>query len=166
QLLSGLEPMGFNRSFRRARSLRYLGPAQPCARRAATSRCRGGRALIAAWTPRSRSAASASRSGPSRVFSREGYVFTVAASVAEARRLMGANRYDLLITNLILGDGAGTELMEMGQVKGGATHFILVTGAIEEWEAPLFIEKYKLKECFRKPFKITSLLSVVKELLD
>ena len=100
-----------------------------------------------------------------RIFSGEGYSFTLAGSVAEAKRLMAANRYDLLITDLILGDGTGTELIEPEEENGCRIPSILITGGIEPWEVPLFTEKYKLKECFRKPFSADSLLTAVKELL-
>lgn len=101
-----------------------------------------------------------------RIFSGEGYNFTLAGSVAEARQLMSGNSYDLLITDLLLGDGVGTELISLGSANGGKTQSILVSGTVEAWEAPLLIKKYKLKECFRKPFNLDSLLIAVKALLD
>lgn len=101
-----------------------------------------------------------------RIFRSEGYSFTLAGSVAEARQLMASISYDLLITDLILGDGAGTELISPGTGNEGKTQYILISGALEAWEVPFFTEKYKLKECFRKPFNMDSLVTAVKAILD
>ena len=101
-----------------------------------------------------------------RLFAHAGYGLTLAGSVAEGRRLMAANRYDLLITDLVLGDGEGTELVKMAAWGKGGANAILISGSIGEREVPLCIEKYKLKDCFTKPFLAHSLLIAVKNILD
>lgn len=101
-----------------------------------------------------------------RIFSGEGYDFTLAGNLAEAKDLLLTRNYDLVITDLILGDGAGTELIALAAGAASGPDVILVSGAIEAWEAPLFIEKYKLKHCFIKPFATGALVLAVKRLLD
>ncbi|HBA59267.1 MAG TPA: hypothetical protein DCZ92_00300 [Elusimicrobia bacterium] len=100
-----------------------------------------------------------------RVFSGAEYSFTLAASVAEARELLSSNSYSLLITDLVLEDGAGTEIIAAASEKSSTTKLILISGSIEPWEAPLFAEKYNLDRCFGKPFNPESLLETVKGLL-
>lgn len=97
-----------------------------------------------------------------RVFSGAEYSFTLAASLAEARALINAASYDMLITDLILGDGHGTELIELAQGKDARTKAIIVSGAIGPGEILEFSEKYGLCGCFCKPFDIASLLRAVK----
>jgi DNA-binding NtrC family response regulator len=93
------------------------------------------------------------------------YHVTVAGGVGEARALLTSNIYDLLITDLILADGAGTELVEFSAGRHGATKSIMISGAVEPWEMPLFVEKYKLEGFFAKPFSIDALLGKVREVL-
>ncbi|OGR77044.1 MAG: hypothetical protein A2X32_07110 [Elusimicrobia bacterium GWC2_64_44] len=100
-----------------------------------------------------------------RAFSSSDYHVTLASGAEEARALMTANIYDLLITDLILADGAGTELVEFSARRHGATKSIMISGAIDPWVMPLFVEKYKLEGFFAKPFRIDALLAKVKELL-
>lgn len=100
-----------------------------------------------------------------RMFSTENMFFALVGSIAEAKRLMAANRYDLLITDLILGDGSGTQLLEEANKTDYETHAILVSGSIEAHEMQLFTETYNLKGCFRKPFNVPALLTTVNELL-
>lgn len=102
----------------------------------------------------------------SRIFTGEGYDFTIARNLTEAKGHMRNRTYDLIITDLILGDGAGTELMTLAADAASGTGVILVSGAIEPWEAPLFIEKYNLKHCFMKPFATGALVLAVKRLLE
>lgn len=101
-----------------------------------------------------------------RAFSDSAYHVTVAGGVGEARALMSSNIYDLLITDLILADGAGTELIEFSAGRHGATKSIIISGAVEPWEMPLFVAKYKLEGFFAKPFRIDALLGKVREILD
>lgn len=99
-------------------------------------------------------------------FSDYDYHVTVAGGVAEARELLSSNSYDLLITDLILADGAGTELVEFSAGRCGAAKSIMISGAVEPCEMPFFVEKYKLEGFFAKPFRIDDLLGKVRELLD
>lgn len=100
-----------------------------------------------------------------RAFSEQGYQITLAATAGEARALMSGNSYDLIITDLVLPDGAGTELTDLAAAAGNGTHSILVSGAVEPWEMPIFSEKYGLKGFFPKPFRVAALVSLVKDLL-
>jgi len=97
-----------------------------------------------------------------RVFSGTGYSFTLAASLAEARAFINAASYDMLITDLFLGDGHGTELIEFARGKDAETKVIIVSGAVGQPELAEFSETYRLNGCFCKPFKIEELLRAVK----
>ncbi len=100
-----------------------------------------------------------------RVFVNEGYDITLAASLAEGREFLESSSYDLVLTDLVLGDGAGTELLTLAAGRETPPALILVSGAIEAWEIPLFTEKYGLDHCFIKPFPLDALVRVVKELI-
>ncbi|OGR41237.1 MAG: hypothetical protein A2X35_07520 [Elusimicrobia bacterium GWA2_61_42] len=101
-----------------------------------------------------------------RALSDRGYMITLANGTTRARALMGANSYDLLITDLMLGDGSGTELIELAAAGNGKTKCILITGSVKHCEMPLFAEKYGLKGFFEKPFSIEALQGLVKEILQ
>lgn len=101
-----------------------------------------------------------------RVFSVAEYSFTLAASLAEARALVNAASYDILITDLILKDGHGTELIELARGKDAGTKAIIVSGAIGPLEMLVYSEKYRLSGCFCKPFNIKALLRAVKNGTD
>ncbi len=101
-----------------------------------------------------------------RVFTAEGYSVTQARTVAEGRDHIRTSSYDLLISDLVLADGAGTELFTLAADLGTQAGLILVSGAIENWETPLFVEKYGLDYCFTKPFQLGALVEAVKALLD
>ena len=100
-----------------------------------------------------------------RIFSGEGYCLTLAGCVDEARRLLAANPYDLLITDLLLGDGEGTELLDIltGSLKN--TKAIIVSGSAGPAERCLLNEKYNLTDYFNKPFDTGELLAAVKKTL-
>ncbi|MDD2805173.1 MAG: response regulator [Elusimicrobiales bacterium] len=100
-----------------------------------------------------------------RALTASDYHVTLACCAEEARALMSANIYDLLITDLILPDGAGTELIDFTSGRHGATKSIMISGAVEPWEMPLFVEKYKLEGFFAKPFSMDALLGKVREVL-
>jgi DNA-binding NtrC family response regulator len=89
--------------------------------------------------------------------------FTLAGSLAEASALLKAMPYDLLITDLLLGDGHGTELIELARARHAGTKVIIVSGSVERAELTAFSEKYSLSGCFCKPFSIEALLRAVKE---
>ena len=46
-----------------------------------------------------------------RMFMDTDYTLSLASSFAEAAELINSNNYDLLITDLMLGDGLGTDLI-------------------------------------------------------
>jgi len=101
----------------------------------------------------------------SRLFADEGYDVTLACTVAEGRERLGSRAYDLIISDLVLADGAGTELFTLVADREAPPGLILVSGAIENWEIPLFVEKYRLNYCFTKPFPLGSLVLAVKTLM-
>ena len=97
-----------------------------------------------------------------RIFSGTGYSFSVAGSVAEASALLETNTYDLLVTDLDLQDGFGTELIELLGHKRPQAKSLLVTGSAKGDES---LRSCGAFECFEKPFKIEAFLSAVRRAL-
>lgn len=96
-----------------------------------------------------------------RVFSALDCSFTLAGSLAEASALLNAMSFDMLITDLLLEDGPGTELIELARGRHAGTKVIIVSGSVEPWELTAISEKYSLSGCFGKPFNVKALLSAV-----
>lgn len=68
----------------------------------------------------------------SRVFSGRDYLITFANSVVAASALIKANPYDLLVTDLQLGDGLGTELTLLFTQKKPGAKSLIVSGSLVE----------------------------------
>jgi DNA-binding NtrC family response regulator len=88
-----------------------------------------------------------------------------AASVAEAESLIGRNSYDLLITDLALPDGLGTELIDLLEKKGAGTKSLIVSGNLTP-EASDRTGKGNFIGCFEKPVNFQKLLAAVGKALD
>ena len=64
-----------------------------------------------------------------RLFAGTDYLISKTSSFTEAARLINSHHYDLLITDLMLGDGLGTDLIKLFEAKqAGAC--LLVSGSI------------------------------------
>ncbi len=97
-----------------------------------------------------------------RIFLDTGYSLSIAGSVAEASALMEANTYDLLVTDLELQDGLGTELINaFGKIRPKAKS-LLVTGSTKDDGR---LGSSGAFECFEKPFKIEAFMAAVKRAL-
>ena len=100
----------------------------------------------------------------SRMFKNANYSLTLAGSLAEARGLMSANTYDLLITDLQLGDGSGMELVRQAN-DTGATRTIIISGAFALDDLRSMAMQYGVPAFFCKPFPTDGLLDTVARLL-
>lgn len=98
-----------------------------------------------------------------RIFSGTGYSFSIAGSVAEAAALMEANTYDLLVTDLELQDGFGTELIERFGKQRPDAKSLLVTGSTKDDKR---LSSCGAFEYFEKPFKIEAFLKAVARALE
>lgn len=87
-----------------------------------------------------------------------------AESVAEAKSLIGGNSYDLLITDLILPDGLGTELIELLEKKGAGTKSLIVSGSLTPEAGGLAVGGNFIG-CFEKPVDFKELLAAVSKAL-
>ncbi|HBB67885.1 MAG: hypothetical protein A2X28_11035 [Elusimicrobia bacterium GWA2_56_46] len=99
----------------------------------------------------------------SRIFSGKDYSITLAASFVEASGLIENNNYDLLITDLMLPDGLGTELIRLFENKRAGAKSLLVTGTPD---AAQQLERAGITEYFEKPFEIKKFMAVVANALD
>lgn len=95
------------------------------------------------------------------IFSGKGYSISLASSFAEAAELIRLNNYDLLITDLLLGDGLGTELIKMFEEKLDGVKSLLVTGSAAELEPG-----QRPDICFEKPFKVDVFMAAVSKALS
>ncbi|MDA8130338.1 MAG: response regulator [Elusimicrobia bacterium] len=91
-----------------------------------------------------------------RLFSGTGYAVSLAASFAEAAWLVAANDYDLLITDLLLGDGLGTDLIRLFEKKRAGARSLLVTGSMHGVAA----ERLPAA-CFAKPLDVDAFMAAV-----
>ena len=101
----------------------------------------------------------------SRVFSCEGYSCTLTGSLSEAKNLLGSNSYDLLITDIQLGDGSGLELIELAKTFSG-TKTIMISGAFELADLRFMASQHDVPAYFGKPFRVDDLLDAVEDLLE
>lgn len=91
-----------------------------------------------------------------RIFSNTDHIISLASSFAEAAGLINANNYDLLITDLMLEDGLGTDLMKMFEKKRYGAKCLLVTGSVAELAPGQLPKVY-----FEKPFKLEAFIAAV-----
>jgi len=97
-----------------------------------------------------------------KIFSMTDYSISMAESFAEASRLIDANDYDLLITDLMFPDGLGTELIKAFRARKSGAKSFLVTGSkgiVEVSEEP------KVEGYFEKPFNLEGFMSAVSKAL-
>lgn len=97
----------------------------------------------------------------SRLFANTDYSVSLASSFTEAAGLINSNDYDLLITDLMLQDGLGTELIKIFEKKRDGAKSMLVTGSVAELTTEQLPSVY-----FEKPFKSEALLAAVKKTLS
>ena len=95
-----------------------------------------------------------------RLFAGTDYLISRTSSFTEAARLINSRNYDLLITDLMLGDGLGTDLIKLFEAKqAGAC--LLVSGSI----GALALEQIPAIY-FEKPFKAEVFMAVVNKALS
>jgi two-component system, NtrC family, response regulator PilR len=84
------------------------------------------------------------------VLGNAGYDVAVVASCSEAKRLLTEHRYALVISNVVLPDGLGTELVDVAAERG--TKVLLVTGHMETVRrlaggpTPLIVKPFKTQQ--------------------
>ena len=99
----------------------------------------------------------------SRVFSGQDYAVTFANSIAVAAPLIKTQHYDLLVTDLMLGDGLGTELtLLFSQIKPGAKSLI-VSGSLTETES---LDFSAVSGCISKPLDVNRFMKTIARVLD
>lgn len=98
-----------------------------------------------------------------RVFSGQDYVVTFANSVATASTLIKANHYELLVTDLMLGDGLGTELTLLFSQKYPGAKSLIVSGSLGEANPK---DLSAVSECLSKPLDIDRFMETIAKVLD
>jgi two-component system response regulator PilR (NtrC family) len=99
----------------------------------------------------------------SRVFSGRAYVVTFANSVATAATLIKANHYELLVTDLALGDGLGTELTLLFSQKNPGAKSLIVSGSLAEAD-PVALSV--VSGYLSKPLNIDRFMETIAKVLD
>jgi two-component system nitrogen regulation response regulator GlnG len=95
-----------------------------------------------------------------RIFADTSYTLSKAASFSEAERLINGNTYDLLITDLLLQDGVGTDLIKLFEGKKAGARSLLVTGSVHEVPPEALPAVY-----FEKPFSLQAFMEAVEAAL-
>jgi len=104
------------------------------------------------------------RSGLEEMLAGEGYVPAAAASCAEARRLLSAESFDLLILDVMLPDGNGLELCKEIRNSGSAVPILFLTACDDEIQIVRGLDS-GADDYVTKPFRLLELLSRVRALL-
>jgi len=99
----------------------------------------------------------------SRVFSGHDYVVVFANSVAVASALLVLNHYDLLVTDQMLGDGLGTELVLLFSQKNPGAKSLLVSGSLSEADPQALAA---VSACLGKPLDIDRFMETIAKVLD
>lgn len=95
-----------------------------------------------------------------RLFTGTDYLISKSSSFAEAARLISSRNYDLLITDLMLGDGLGTDLIKIFERKQAGAKSLLVSGSVE-----ILPPEHRPDVYFEKPFKVEVFLAAVTKAL-
>ncbi|NKB70646.1 MAG: PAS domain S-box protein [Candidatus Latescibacteria bacterium] len=95
---------------------------------------------------------------------KQGYLVTACGTATQVREAFAARQsnFDLFISDAVLPDGRGPELITEFLAAEPAMPALLITGYVEDWESQL--EKLKLP-ILQKPFAVAVLLEKVKQLL-
>ena len=93
---------------------------------------------------------------------RKGFKVSVSLTGENARKAIGENTFDLLITDLKLPDDSGLELLEFAQKNSPKTKVILMTAYSEVDTAVKAIKKGAL-DYISKPFRPEELLMIIEE---
>lgn len=101
----------------------------------------------------------------SRLFAGCGYDVRVAGTLAEAESLASGKRFDLVITDLNLPDGSGTEVIRAARKHGGAARAVLVSGSAEPRDLERLALRAGAQACFEKPFDPGALLAAAETLI-
>lgn len=95
-----------------------------------------------------------------RLFTGSGYLISKTTSFAEAVQLINSKNYDLLITDLMLGDGLGTDLIKIFERKQVGAKSLLVSGSVATLAPEQVPDVY-----VEKPFKAEVLMAAVNKAL-
>ena len=95
-----------------------------------------------------------------RLFTGTDYLISKTSSFAEAARLINSKNYDLLITDLMLGDGLGTDLIKIFERKRAGAKSLLVSGSVAILAPEHIPDVY-----FEKPFKVEVFMAAVAKAL-
>jgi len=98
----------------------------------------------------------------SRIFSGRDYAITSTGSLAAASALINANHYDLLITDLMLGDGLGTELALLFAKRAPCAKTLVVSGSLVEADN---MDLSAVSECLSKPLDIDRFIETISRVL-
>ncbi|MDD5210564.1 MAG: response regulator [Elusimicrobiales bacterium] len=91
-----------------------------------------------------------------RIFAATDHLISQASSFAEAARLINSKKYDLLITDLMLGDGLGTDLIKIFERNRAGAKSLLVSGSVE-----ILAPEHRPDVYFEKPFKVEVFMAAV-----
>lgn len=99
----------------------------------------------------------------SRVLSGHAYTVTLASSMTTASALIRANHYELLVTDLLLGDGCGTELTVLFSQNNPGAKSLIVSGSLGEANPH---DLAAVAGCLSKPLNPDTLIETIVKVLD
>lgn len=102
--------------------------------------------------------------GLAYALTKEGFALDVATTVAEARSLLAAQAYDLLLLDLTLPDGNGMEICTAVRAAGSTVPIVFLTAMDEEVQVIRALDGGG-DDYITKPFKLGELCSRIRALL-
>ncbi|MEW5906705.1 MAG: response regulator [Elusimicrobiota bacterium] len=96
-----------------------------------------------------------------RLLARTSHSVAKASTFAEAAALIAEREFDLLITDLMLPDGLGTDLIKFFEDKKAGARSLLVTGSVQQCPPADLPASY-----FEKPFDVASFMAAVAAALE
>ncbi len=100
-----------------------------------------------------------------RILSETDYLVTMVENIVEAEVEIKKNKYDLFITDLLLPDGIGTDLISLIRGKDVGAIILLITGSLTHEERLAHVEKFRLNGCLDKPFNVQEFMTIIERSL-
>ncbi len=91
------------------------------------------------------------------------YQVTVASTLAEGQAALSTG-FDLILLDLLLPDGDGTEILQQVRVSGITSKVFVLTGSTDK-TAMLKIRRFMPEKFFRKPLNFLEILDAAREVL-
>jgi len=95
----------------------------------------------------------------SRLLSRKGYKVEVAYNLSAAKKSLKASEFDVIISDLHLPDGKGSEILKLSTTFQSSAPFRILTSSDDNWRA--YCEESDYDFFMAKPFSLEESLNIL-----